>query len=75
MDEAEAMTVAEAIINHALTNATYEVKSVNKNDSLWNVYYKWAYKSFSINGTITLSHFFYVIISPLNQTVTYSRCL
>jgi hypothetical protein len=32
MNEAEAMTVAEEIINHALTNATYEVKSVNNNE-------------------------------------------
>jgi hypothetical protein len=75
MNQAEAITVAEAIINHELTKATYEVKSVNNNSGLWNVDFSWEYTSFTINGTLKLCHFFDVAINPQNQTVTYNRCL
>jgi hypothetical protein len=74
MDRAEAITVAEAIINHELTKVTYEVKSVNNDSGLWNVNFSWEYTSATTNGTLTLGHFFDVAINPQNQTVRYNRC-
>jgi hypothetical protein len=74
MDRAEAITVAEAIINHELTKVTHEVKSVNNDSGLWNVNFSWEYTSATTNGTLTLGHFFDVAINPQNQTVRYNRC-
>jgi hypothetical protein len=75
MNQAEAITVAEAIINHELTEATHEVKSVNNDSGLWNVDFSWEYTSLTMNGTLGLCHFFDVTINPQNQTVTYNRCM
>jgi hypothetical protein len=75
MDKAEAITVAETIINHELTNASYEVKSSDNNAGLWNVNFSWEYTGFATNGTLHLGHIFDVIINPFNQTVKYTRCM
>jgi hypothetical protein len=75
MDKAEAITVAEAIINHELTNASYEVKSSDNNAGLWNVNFSWECTALATDGTLHLGHIFDVIINPFNQTVKYTRCM
>jgi hypothetical protein len=74
MNQAEAITVAEAIFNHEMTNATYEVKSANASDAgTWTVYLLWG--AVSPDGYHeSHSHFFNVVANPLDRTVTYSRC-
>ena len=70
----EAIVVAEAIFNHELINATYEVKSANASDGeIWMVYLLWG--AVSPDGYHeSHSHYFNVEINPLDRTVTYSRC-
>jgi hypothetical protein len=74
MNNDEAIVVAEAIFNHELKNATYEVKSANASDAeIWTVYLLWG--AVSPDGYHeSHSHFFNVVVNPLNRTVTYSRC-
>jgi hypothetical protein len=74
MNQAEAITVAEAIFNHEMANATYEVNSANdSNAGIWTVYLSWG--AIYPDGTHEVhTHYFNVVIDPLNRTITYSRC-
>ena len=74
MNNDEAIVVAETIFKHELINATYEVKSANATGAeAWTVYLLWG--AVSPNGYHeSHSHFFNVVVNPLNRTVTYSRC-
>jgi hypothetical protein len=74
MNSNEAIAVAEAIFNHEMTNATFEVKSANVSDAgIWTGYLLWG--AVSPDGHHeSHSHFFNVVVNPLNKTVTYSRC-
>jgi hypothetical protein len=74
MNNDEAIVVAETIFKHELINATYEVKSTNATGAeSWTVYLLWG--AVSPHGYHeSHSHFFNVVVNPLNRTVTYSRC-
>ncbi len=74
MDRAEAIAVGEAIFNHEMTNATYEIKSANGSGTgNWTVCFLWG--AVSPDGYHEPhGHFFNVQINSLNRTVTYSRC-
>ncbi len=80
MDSAEAVTVANAIFKHEMTEAIYELKSTKAHDDgIWSVNLSWEYSPMrSTTGEQDASppfgHYFEVVINPLNQTVTYSRC-
>jgi hypothetical protein len=74
MNQAEARMVAEAIINHQLNSAIHEFKSANVSDSgIWTINFSWG--AISPDGhQESLSHYFNVMINPVNKTVTYDRC-
>ncbi len=74
MNQAEATTVAEAIINHELKSAVHGFKSANVTDAgIWTINFSWG--ATSPDGyQESLSHYFDVTINPSDRTVTYSRC-
>lgn len=77
MNTAEAVMVANRIIEHELTNASYELKSAQVNDvDVWNVDFAWEYNSFSllpdgqVAPSLALSHYFDVTINPITRTAS-----
>jgi hypothetical protein len=75
MNREEAITVAEAIINHELTNPAYEVETTEMDENgIWKVNLNWEYANLASADQLNLSHYFNEVINPLNQTVTYTRC-
>lgn len=84
MNREEAVVVASAIINHSLTNASYEVKLAQDDEcGVWRVNFGWEYNSLrgitlpdgSVSEGLVLGHYFNVVICPQNRTVTYNRCM
>ena len=74
MDSSEAITVADKVFQHQMTNAIYIVKSAEADaNGVWTVKLSW---ELVLNGELpeSLSHFFDVVINPSNREVSYTRC-